>query len=252
MPKLNLLIPTCTLLCAQASLGATIAKTVDFTDNWTPGITTNSTYGPTITASAGVVSLDSQLLTYDDGSGNSVSFNITLSVAHTGQTGGAFYYRKSTLLGYDEVAGAEVSRAAFDNNGAAAEQVAFSITNISTSGDVDTDSIMIRFDSIGINTINDIAANKLQISSSNTSALDVTGTAGANTAFALDTTYGDIDTYSANVSFVNLGENLQYYFSDVAGGLQTTVQFSPAAVPEPSASALLGLSGLSLLIRRKR
>ena len=242
----------CAIMGTSISHAATIAKTVDFTDNWTPGVSSNFTFGSSITASAGVVSLNSQQLTYDDGAGNSVSFNIKLSVAHTGQTDGAFYYRKSTLLGYDEVGGAETERPTFDNNGAAAEQVTFSITNINTSGDVDVDSIMIRFDSIGINTVDAFAANKLQISSSNTSAIDVTGTAGADTAFALDTTFGDIDTYSADVSFVNTGEDPRYYFSDVAGGLQTTIQFNTVAVPEPSATALLGLGGMSLLIRRKR
>lgn len=180
--------------------------------------------------------------------------SITLRAVYTATNNGAAAGAFTSLDGGTHIGnnadGAGDAGNHFKNDGANAEGFDVTISLLSADAGVDTSSIQFSFDQLGVRALG--ASADFTWSSSATAAATTNAT-GDNLQTLDSSTYGSISTtaYTGSWSMGTNGHFIQLSNS-VAGsnGIEMTATFN--AVPEPSSTALLGLGGLALILRRRK
>lgn len=190
---------------------------------------------------------------FSDGLGNDVTIALTLASS----SGGSF-----TSIDTNTGITSSTSRGFVWDNRDLDENALFTATVVSSSANVDASSIGFRIDALGLRFTDDITANELDWDSDGLAAgtVPIIASSGQQNMLALDDQFHDIDASqydatilmnpSATSDSIKYQMRTNHLTTNAALGMNLSAQFT--VVPEPSSTALLGLGGLALILRRRR
>lgn len=184
----------------------------------------------------------SQNVVFNDGAGNTVTLQFTLST-----TGNAAF---TSLDGATRVGVASGD----GNHVSTGEDVSFKVAYLSSTGTVDLNSIAFRFDSIGFRNLSSSANLSWQLNGGSINTFATTPTTNVEDFYTVESGFTTIGTGANNYTgvFRNDASVGQFTTNDTNSSLSGQgLKFSVQFIPEPSVALLGGLSALMLLRRRR-